>query len=68
MKIGTIPTFADAEEAEIQREITSAPDAPEVTDEQAALSTTFAKAFPELAATIPKRREKRKPPPNLGRA
>lgn len=47
-----IRPLTDAEEAETQREIANDPDAPEMTDEQAAQATTFDKAFPELAAAI----------------
>lgn len=47
-----IRPLTDAEEAEIQHEIANDPDAPEVTDEQAAQATTFEKAFPALADSI----------------
>jgi uncharacterized protein (DUF4415 family) len=39
------PPISDAEEAEIQREIASDPDAPEATDEMLAHPTTFGEAM-----------------------
>lgn len=57
-----IRPLTDADEAEIQRQIANDPDAPEVTDEQAAQARSFAQAFPELAASIrAKRGPQRKP-------
>lgn len=41
--------ISDAEEAKIQRQIASDPDAPEATDEQLAKAKPFAEALPELA-------------------
>lgn len=41
--------LTDEEEAEIQRQIASDPDAPELTDEQLAQARPFAEVFPELA-------------------
>lgn len=43
-----------SDEALIQRMIASDPDAPEVTDEQAAQAKPFAEAFPALAETMRK--------------
>jgi len=57
-----IRPLTDAEEAEIQREIANDPDAPELTDEQAAQATTFDKAFPTLAASIRRTRGPGKKP------
>ena len=47
-----LPDLTDEEEAEIQRQIASDPDAPEATDEELAQARPFAEAFPELAAAI----------------
>jgi uncharacterized protein (DUF4415 family) len=44
--------LTDEEEAEIQRMIASDPDAPEITDEQAARAKPFSEAFPELMDSI----------------
>lgn len=44
--------LTDAEEAEIQRQIASDPDAPEATEEELARGRPFAEALPELAAAI----------------
>jgi len=45
-------SISDEEEARIQRQIASDPDAPEATDEQLAQARPFAEVFPELAASI----------------
>lgn len=47
-----IKPLTDAEEAEIQRQIASDPDAPEATDEQLANARPFAEVFPELAESM----------------
>ncbi|MET3900114.1 uncharacterized protein (DUF4415 family) [Devosia sp. UYZn731] len=44
--------LTDEEEAQIQRQIASDPDAPEATDEELAQSKSFAEAFPEMAEAI----------------
>ncbi|QCI97418.1 BrnA antitoxin family protein [Agrobacterium larrymoorei] len=44
--------LSDAEEAEVQRMITSDPDAPEATDEELAYAKPFRDAFPDLAKSI----------------
>ncbi|RJF86819.1 hypothetical protein D3874_07120 [Oleomonas cavernae] len=44
--------LTDAEEAQIQKMITSDPDAPELTDEQLRQGRPFAEAFPDLHASI----------------
>ena len=44
------------EEAQVQRQIASDPDAPEATDEQLAAARPFAQVFPQLAASIQKAR------------
>lgn len=44
--------ITDEEEAEIQRQIASDPDAPEATDEELAHGKSFAEAFPEMAEAI----------------
>jgi uncharacterized protein (DUF4415 family) len=44
--------ISDAEEAEIQAQIASDPDAPEATDEELAQARPFAEVFPELAESI----------------
>lgn len=48
--------LTDREEAEIQQMIASDPDNPELTDKQIAKGKPFAKAFPELAASIKRSR------------
>ena len=48
--------ITDAEEARIQRQIASDPDAPEATDEQLAQAKPFAKAFPDLMESIKRAR------------
>ncbi|MCV6595203.1 MAG: BrnA antitoxin family protein [Silicimonas sp.] len=45
----TPKTISDAEEARIQRLITSDPDAPEITEAQMAEAKPFSEAFPEAA-------------------
>ena len=52
MKFDKRRPLADAEEAEIQAEIASDPDAPEATGEEMAHSQSFTEAFPELAEGI----------------
>lgn len=47
-------TISDAEEARIQKMITSDPDAPEATDEQIAKAKPFTEAFPALAKNMRK--------------
>ena len=44
--------LTDQEEADIQRQIAGDPDAPEVTDEQAAQARPFAEALPDLMASV----------------
>ncbi len=51
-----IRPLTDAEEAEIQRQIASDPDAPEATDEQLAQAKPFAEVFPELAESMKRAR------------
>lgn len=41
-----------AEEAKVQRQTASDPDAPEATDEQLAQATPFAEVFPDLMESI----------------
>ncbi|QKK34222.1 BrnA antitoxin family protein (plasmid) [Rhizobium indicum] len=50
----SVMKISDAEEAKIQRQIASDPDAPEATDEQLAKAKPFAEALPELAESIRK--------------
>jgi uncharacterized protein (DUF4415 family) len=50
-----IPPLTDEEEAQIQRQIASDPDAPEATDEELAHPMTFAESLPEMAAALRKR-------------
>lgn len=59
-KFGHLPPISDEEEAEIQREIASDPDAPESTDEELAQAKPFAEVFPELMESI--RRSRGRPP------
>lgn len=59
MKPG-IPPITDPEEADIQREIASDPDNPELTEEELARMRPFAEVFPELAESI--RRSRGRPP------
>lgn len=54
-KFKHIPALTDEEEAQIQRQIASDPDAPEATDEELAHPMTFAEALPELAEALRKR-------------
>ena len=44
--------LTDDEEAQIQRQIASDPDAPEATDEELAGARPFAEVFPEMAEAI----------------
>ena len=44
--------LTDEEEAQIQRQIASDPDAPEATDEELAGARPFAEVFPEMAEAI----------------
>ncbi|WP_027230090.1 BrnA antitoxin family protein [Phyllobacterium sp. UNC302MFCol5.2] len=48
--------LTEEEEAEIQRQIASDPDAPEATDEELAQAKPFAEAFPDLAESIKRSR------------
>lgn len=59
-KFKHIKPLTDEEEAEIQRQIASDPDAPEATDEQLAQAKSFAEAFPDLAESI--KRSRGRPP------
>ena len=45
IKLRKLRPFTDEDEAEVQRQIASNPDAPEVTEEQAAHPMTFAEAM-----------------------
>lgn len=45
-----IPPLTEAEEARIQAQIANDPDAPEITDEEAAQMRPFSEAFPDLHA------------------
>ena len=54
-KFKHIPPPTGEEEAEIQRQIASDPDAPEATDEELAYPMTFAEALPEMAEALRKR-------------
>lgn len=47
-----IPPLTDEQEAQIQRQIASDPDAPELTDEEIAQARPFADVFPELMESI----------------
>jgi uncharacterized protein (DUF4415 family) len=51
-----IRPLSDEEEAEIQRQISSDPDAPEATDEQIRQARPFAEVFPEFAESIKRAR------------
>jgi len=55
-----LPPITDKEEAEIQRQIAADPDAPEITDAQAARAMTFEQALPEMAAAV--KRGRGRPP------
>ena len=55
-KIASKEALTDAEEAEIQRLIACDPDNPEITDEQIAEAKLFGEVFPDLAASIKRRR------------
>ena len=48
--------LTDEQEAEIQRQIASDPDAPEATDEELAQAKPFTEVFPEIAEAIRRRR------------
>jgi uncharacterized protein (DUF4415 family) len=50
-----IRPLTDEEEAEIQKQIASDPDAPELTDEQLARPMSFAEAHPQLVDALRKR-------------
>lgn len=52
--------LTDREEAAIQKQIASDPDAPEATDEQLAKAKPFAEAFPHLSESI--KRARGRPP------
>lgn len=58
-----LPPLTDEEEAEIQRQIASDPDNPELTDEQIANMRPFREVFPDLAASIDREIAKRGRPP-----
>jgi len=47
-----IPPLTDEQEAQIQRQIASDPDAPELTEEEIAQARPFAEMFPELMESI----------------
>ena len=51
-----IKPLTAAEEAKVQRQIASDPDAPEATDEQLAQAKPFAEAFPDLMESIKRAR------------
>ena len=51
-----IKPLTDEEEAQIQKQIASDPDAPELTDEQLRQGRPFAEVFPDLAASIKRSR------------
>jgi uncharacterized protein (DUF4415 family) len=55
-KFKNVPPLSDDEEAAIQRQIASDPDAPEATDEQIAQARPFSKAFPDLYESIQRSR------------
>lgn len=56
IKFKNVPPLTDEEEAEIQRQIASDPDAPEATDEQLAQAKPFKEAFPDLYESIQRSR------------
>ena len=56
IKFKNIPPITDEEEARIQRQIASDPDAPEATDEQIAQARSFKDAFPDLHESIQRSR------------
>ena len=55
-KFKKVKPLTDEEEAEIQRQIASDPDAPEATEEQLRQGKPFAEMFPDLAASIKRSR------------
>lgn len=55
MKFSSKRPLTDAEEAEIQKMISSDPDNPELTDEQIREMRPFREVFPDLAAAIDKK-------------
>lgn len=55
-KFADLAPLTDEEEAQIQKQIASDPDSPELTDEQIAAARPFAEAFPELAESIKRSR------------
>ncbi len=55
MKFSSKRPLTDAEEAEIQKMISSDPDNPELTDEQIRELRPFREVFPDLAAAIDKK-------------
>ena len=55
-KFKHVRPLTDEEEAQIQKQIASDPDAPEATDEQIARAKPFAEAFPDLAESIKRSR------------
>lgn len=59
IKFKDLPPITDEEEAEIQRQIASDPDNPELTDEQLANMRPFREVFPDLAASIDREIAKR---------
>ncbi|PWJ82255.1 uncharacterized protein (DUF4415 family) [Pseudaminobacter salicylatoxidans] len=56
IKFKNLPPLTDEEEAEIQRQIASDPDAPEATDEQLAQAKPFKEVFPDLYESIQRSR------------
>jgi len=56
IKFKNLPPLTDEEEAEIQRQIASDPDAPEATDEELAQAKPFKEVFPDLYESIQRSR------------
>lgn len=63
IKFSHLPGLTDEEEAEIQRQIASDPDNPELTDEQLAQAKPFREVFPDLAKAMDREIAKRGRPP-----
>lgn len=59
----TVPPITDEEEAEIQRQIASDPENPELTDEQLANMRPFREVFPDMVEAIEAMRRQRGRPP-----
>ena len=55
-KFAHIAPLTDEEEAQIQKQIASDPDSPELTDEEIARAKPFAEAFPHLSESIKRSR------------